>query len=103
MSRKPRFWFPGARFHITAKGNRGTDLFYDDFYFQAYLNFIQHCKEEITFILYAYCLMTNYVHLLIEVLQHPPGDMMKLVQFRYAKYFNKHHKPHGRPVFLSGS
>ncbi|MCA0985174.1 transposase [Halobacillus yeomjeoni] len=117
MSRKPRSWFPGARFHITARGNRGTDLFYDDLDFKAYLDFIQLCKEETPFILHAYCLMTNHVHLLIEVLQHPPGDIMKFIQFRYAKHFNKRHKLHGhvfqgryyskmiqtRPYFLAAS
>lgn len=95
MSRKPRIWFPGARFHLTARGNRGTDLFYDDCDFQAYLDLLVKCREEMPFVLHAYCLMTNHVHLLMEVHQHSPGDIMKYVQFRYAKYFNKRHKVTG--------
>ncbi|MFJ8257605.1 hypothetical protein ACIQ4Z_10080 [Peribacillus asahii] len=33
MSRKHRIWFPGAIYHITARGNRRATLFmyYDDY------------------------------------------------------------------------
>lgn len=91
MARRPRFWYPGALFHITARGNRGSDLFYDQFDFESYLELVQSCQYEYPFKLHAFCLMSNHVHLLIEVQNHPPGDIMKYIQFRYAKYFNRRH------------
>ncbi|SDO55357.1 transposase [Halobacillus aidingensis] len=95
MSRKPRQWYKGARYHITARGNRGSDLFYDDADFEEYIRFIRWCQEDMPFILHAYCLMTNHIHFLLEVKNHSPGEIMKFIQFRYAKYFNSRHKVYG--------
>ena len=95
MARNPRQWYKGARFHITARGNRGGDLFYDDADFESYLNFIRWCQKDIPFILHAYCLMTNHVHLLLEVKNHSPGKIMQFIQFRYAKSFNSRHNVYG--------
>ena len=31
LVRKNRFWFPGAKYHITSRGLRKFPLFYDDY------------------------------------------------------------------------
>ena len=35
--------------------------------------------------------MTNHIHLQIETIQHHPKEMMKMLNSRYAMYFNKRH------------
>ncbi|MFG6119323.1 transposase [Thalassobacillus sp. B23F22_16] len=95
MSRKPRQWYPGARYHITARGNRGAAVFFNDDDYDMYLQLILRCQKEIPFTVHAFCLMTNHIHLLLEVYNHPPGEIMQFIQFRYAKYFNKQHKFNG--------
>lgn len=95
MSRKPRIWYPGAMYHVTARGNRRGDLFYDDADFEEYKKLMVWCQKEVPFLLHAYCLMTNHVHLLIETLHLPLGESIKALHSRYAIYFNKRHKVTG--------
>lgn len=48
--------------------------------------------------IYAYCLMTNHIHLLIAELDEPIGKVMKRLGVAYVSYFNKRHKRTG-PLF----
>ncbi|MFC7063137.1 REP-associated tyrosine transposase [Halobacillus seohaensis] len=95
MSRNPRTWYPGAIYHVTARGNRKADIFYDDADFEEYLACILLCQTEVTFHLHAYCLMDNHVHLLIETIHQPLSQIIQFVHTRYAIYFNKRHKVTG--------
>jgi putative transposase len=91
LSRKHRVWFPGAMYHITSRGNRRAALFYDDVDREAYLQFLEEARCCYPFYLHAYCLMTNHIHLQVQTINHHPKDMMKLINSRYAIYFNKRH------------
>ncbi|MED4227920.1 transposase [Neobacillus cucumis] len=91
MSRKHRVWFPGAKYHITSRGNRRSSIFYDDFDREAYFQFLEEARCYFPFYLHTYCLMTNHIHLQIETIHHHPKDMMKMLNSRYAMYFNKRH------------
>ena len=91
MSRKHRIWFPGAKYHITSRGNRRSAIFYDHFDHQVYLELLEEVRSYFPFHLHSYCLMTNHIHLQIETIQHHPKEMMKMLNSRYAMYFNKRH------------
>ncbi len=88
MARKPRIHFPGAFYHVIVRGNGGQDIFRGDEDCQLYLRFLKDYKERSPFIIYAYALMTNHAHLLMEVGEVPLSRIMQVVQFRYAKRFN---------------
>ncbi|KGP74051.1 REP-associated tyrosine transposase [Pontibacillus yanchengensis] len=89
MSRPIRVWYRGAQLHITARGNRKGHLFYGNEDYETYLHLLKKCQEESPFTILSYCLMPNHIHLLVELQNHSPGEIMKFIQFRYAKYFNK--------------
>ncbi|GAB3046908.1 transposase [Virgibacillus ainsalahensis] len=89
MARKHRVWFPGATYHITARGIRRDNIFYDYYDYQHYINLLGLCKKDISFSLHAYCLMPNHIHLLLETKKEPPGTIIKFIHSRYAIYFNK--------------
>ncbi|WLR50671.1 transposase [Bacillus tianshenii] len=91
MARQPRVWFPGAIYHITARGNRRASLFYDDEDRLRYLELLEEARFEFPFILHAYCLMTNHIHLLLETTKTPPGPIMKKWHSLYAIEFNRRH------------
>lgn len=91
MFRKLRTWYPGAKYHITSRGNRRLAIFYDGFDRSAYLELLEEARKFYPFYLHSYCLMTNHIHLLIETIQHHPKEMMKMLNSRYAMYFNKRH------------
>ncbi|MGV3489277.1 MAG: transposase [Tuberibacillus sp.] len=91
MSRKPRVWHPGDIFHITSRGNRHSIIFYDDKDRRKYLKLLEEARDKYPFYLLAYCLMTNHIHLLLETINDPPGNIIKTVHSLYAIYFNKRH------------
>ncbi|MEW5919879.1 MAG: transposase [Bacillota bacterium] len=89
MPRKPRIWFPGAIYHIICRGNRRQDIFKDDKDRRVYLSILKECCEKYPFLLYAYCLMTNHLHLQVETLDEEIAKIMKLINMQYTMYFNK--------------
>ncbi|MBY0097314.1 transposase [Mesobacillus maritimus] len=91
MSRKHRIWYPGAKYHITSRGNRRAAIFYDDFDHQAYLEILEEVRNYFPFQLHSYCLMTNHLHLQIETIHHHPKEIMKMLNSQYAMHFNKRH------------
>lgn len=89
MSRKPRPWYPGTSFHITARGNKHAPIFLDRTDFQKYFYILEDVREHYPFTLHAYCLMTNYLHLHLETPENYIPDIIKAIHTRYAIYLNK--------------
>jgi REP element-mobilizing transposase RayT len=88
MARRPRVHFPNAFYHVIARGNRRQDIFLDEKDYQRYLSYLSEYKTRYQFHLYAYALMRNHVHLLLEVEATPLSKIMQALQFRYTRYFN---------------
>lgn len=91
MARRHRIWFQGATYHVMARGNRRSKIFYDDLDYHKYLSILTETKELYPYSLHSYCLMGNHVHLLLETTDYPITDIMKLINTSYAIYFNKRH------------
>lgn len=93
MSRKPREYYPGAAFHITARGNKRSQIFYEPKDFLKYLEILEDVREMHPFILHSYCLMSNHLHLQLQPKQitreNKIPDIMKYIQMQYAIYLNK--------------
>lgn len=88
MARKNRIWFPGAKFHITSRGVRKKALFHDQKDYEYYLRLLAETMLRYPFTLHSYCLMTNHIHLQLETISTPPGNIMRHLHSKYAKYFN---------------
>jgi putative transposase len=56
-----------------------------------FLTYVSEYKERYGFQLYAYALMRNHFHLLIEVGNIPLSRIMQSILFRYTRYFNRWH------------
>jgi putative transposase len=65
------------------------DIFFDDQDRQEYLERVKRYKDELQFILYAYVLMANHVHLLMETPYASISKIMQRITFTYTQYFNK--------------
>lgn len=89
MGRKRRAWFPGAKYHITSRGNNRSTLFYDDEDRIKYLTLLEETKNRCNFHLHSYCLMTNHTHLQLETSDTSTTIIMNLLNTKYARYFNK--------------
>jgi len=89
MARRPRIHYPGAFYHVIARGNQKQDIFLKKEDYKTCLTYLSECKAKYHFYLYAYALMRNHFHLLVEVKEVPLSKVMQVVQFRYTQYFNK--------------
>jgi len=95
MARKKRIEFPGAFYHVFARGNNKQRIFKDEQDYLAYLDRIEKYHERYDFILYVYVLMPNHVHFLLETWQIPLSKIMQGLQQSYTLYFHKVYKTVG--------
>jgi putative transposase len=91
MARPPRLHFPGAVYHVTARGNEQRPIFRDDLDRREYLDRIAHYRDRFRFQLIAYCLMTNHVHLAVRAGAVPLSRVMAGLQSSYTQWFNRRH------------
>ena len=87
MARKPRVEFEGALYHVIVRGNHRRDIFRDESDRVAYLERIEHYRERYRCIVYAYVLMSNHVHLLIETGAVGLSKIMQGIQFSYTQFW----------------
>ena len=94
VTNKKRESYPGAAFHITARGNRRNDIFRDEEDFHVYCSFLESAIEHFKgkFQIYCYCLMNNHVHILIKTGDIHIGYFMARVHSIYTRYFNTKYK-----------
>ena len=89
MARKPRIHFPEALYHGIARGNRRQGIFLDEKGLQRFLTYLSDYKNRFRFRLYAYALLKNHLHLLIEVEEIPLSRIMQSLLFAYESYYNR--------------
>lgn len=90
MPRMARVFIDNACQHITARSHRETGVFQDEEDFVSYLKLIHRYKLEHGCLIYAYCIMDNHVHLILESpcgLKAMSAFMHKVSQ-SYAMKFN---------------
>src|SRR6266498_2570679 len=95
MARKPRVHFPGALYHVMARGNQGQAIFTDDADRRRYLDLLQESQRRHNYRVYAYVLMGNHIHQLIQIGQTPLAKVMQNILFRYTRYWNAKYKKIG--------
>ena len=76
-------------YHIIARGNERKDIFLDDEDKNKFIQIISDKKKKNEYILYAYCLMNNHLHLLIKEEKDSISRVMSRINTAYAYYFNK--------------
>ena len=95
MARPLRIQYPGAVYHVMARGNHGQGIFQDDRDRQCFLETLGEACEKTGWRIHAYVLMGNHYHLLVET---PEGNLvegMKWVQGAYTQRYNCRHKLFG--------
>ncbi|MCG2722448.1 MAG: transposase [Thermodesulfovibrionales bacterium] len=95
MARKPRIEYEGAFYHVITRGNQRQRVFKGDDDFQKYISLLAFYKERNKYSLYAYVLMSNHVHLLIETRTIPLSKILQGINQSYTMYFNRKYKTVG--------
>ena len=95
MARPLRIEFPGALYHITARGNAGQDIFLDARDSQRFLDLLGEVATRLRWRCAAYCLMTNHYHLVVETPAPNLSHGMRQLNGRYTQAFNFRHRRDG--------
>jgi REP element-mobilizing transposase RayT len=86
---------PQVLYHVIVRGNHRQVTFRTPADYHAYLErlgrYLQACQAR----LWAYCLMPNHVHLLVETGALPLSAFMQRLQQSYTQYFNRTHRKVG--------
>lgn len=91
MTRPLRLEFPGALYHVTARGNRRTPIYRDDGDRHAWLDLLGRVCERHHFVIHSFCQMTNHYHLLIETSEANLSQGMRQLNGLYTQHFNWRH------------
>lgn len=91
MPRGSRVVLPNYPHHIIQRGHNRQAVFSTDKDYLNYLKYLKEWKEDLGCEVYAYCLMTNHVHLIIDPGRKVEnlGLLMKRVAGRQTRYVNK--------------
>ena len=95
MSRRPRVFAPGLLYHVIVRGNQRRKTFRFDDDYQAYLDRLEKYRAKCHVRIYAYCLMPNHVHLLVETGSTPLAKFMQGLQQSYTQHFNRSYRKVG--------
>ena len=95
MARPLRVQYPGAVYHVMARGNQGRDLFRDDQDRQRWLKTLAEACQKTGWRVHAYVLMSNHYHLLVDTLEGNLVAGIKWLQAAYTQRYNGRHKVFG--------
>ena len=91
MSRPLRIEYPGALYHVTARGNARRDIVEDDHDRQAFVDLLAETVLTRRWRLYAYCLMDNHYHLLVETPEPNLSRGMRQLNGVFTQRMNRRH------------
>ena len=91
MSRPIRIEFPNALYHVTARGDRCEDIFEDDADRHAFLEILAQVVQQFNWLCYAWCLMDNHYHLLIQTPDANLSKGMRQLNGVYTQTSNRRH------------
>lgn len=95
MARPLRLKYPGAVYHLTSRGNRQENIYRADADRLAFLEILGKTVKRYNWICYAYCLMDNHYHLLVET---PDGNLssgMRQLNGMFTQHANRVHNSVG--------
>lgn len=92
MSRPVRIEFPNALYHITSRGNAREAIYLDDQDREQWLEIFGEVAQRFNWVCYAYCLMGNHYHVLVETPEANLAMGMRHLNGVYTQRFNKRHK-----------
>lgn len=95
MPRNARKQSESGIFHVMLRGIDRQVIFQDDEDCEKYLQCLSDCQKVSGFTLYAYCLMGNHVHLLLQEGPEPLSQIFKRLGVRYVYWYNWKYKRTG--------
>ncbi len=93
MARTARFVVPGLPHHVTHRGNRRGEVFFSDADRESYLRRLARCADRYGLEIWAYCLMTNHVHLIVR--PERPDSLARTIGDTHGQHARRIHRREG--------
>lgn len=92
MSRPLRIEYPGAIYHLTSRGNARSNIYVTDTDRIDFLKLLAQTCQRFGWHSYAWCLMGNHYHLVIETSEANLSRGMRHINGVYTQTFNRTHQ-----------
>lgn len=89
MPRSKRVMGDGLTYHVRSRGNNGEAIFAEDTDRYRYLAMLAEAKSSYRCLLFAYTLMTNHLHLVVQTTKPNISEFVWSVHGRYATEYNR--------------
>ncbi|MFC1532031.1 transposase [Thermodesulfobacteriota bacterium] len=89
MARPLRIEYPGACYHVTARGNERKRIYFNKTDYVKFRKYIENAQEKYGCLLHVYVFMTNHYHMILETPQANISKVMHFINGSYTNYINK--------------
>jgi putative transposase len=96
MTRPPRLEYPDALYHVTTRGVRQDSIFLDDRDRTSFLTILARALRTCDARLFAFCLMGNHYHFVLQTKHANLSVLMHRVNSTYSLGFNRRHARRGQ-------
>lgn len=87
--RRLKIHYSNSIHHVMMRGNNRKNIFFGVEYYQRFLQILEESASSFDHKVLAYCLMTNHIHLAIQVKSTPLSKVMQNVAYRYVRWANQ--------------
>ena len=95
MPRKARQKSILNTYHVILRSVNQQIIFEDKQDYLYFISILKHYKKSCNYKLYAYCIMDNHIHLLMEEGDVPLRDIMKHIEVKFVRWYNRKYKRFG--------
>ncbi len=87
--RRARITYDGAYHHVMNRGIDGRTIFFEESLKKKFIEFLEEKKEKSKIRIFAYCIMDNHFHLVLENNGNRMGEFLKNLSSQYGIYYRK--------------
>ncbi len=88
MPRSSRIHYYSAISHVMIRGNYKQNIFFENSDRERFLALLENGTIRFGYKIHLFCLMSNHVHLVVEVTQIPLSKIMQSIMTSYSMYLN---------------
>ncbi|SMC23707.1 REP element-mobilizing transposase RayT [Andreprevotia lacus DSM 23236] len=92
MARPLRIELSGGLYHVTSRGDRREDIYFDDTDRQAWLTLLGQVCQRHNWVIHAWCQMSNHYHLVVETPEGNLAQGMRQLNGVYTQHVNRRHR-----------
>lgn len=92
MTRPLRIELAGGLYHVTSRGDRREDIFFDDADRRAWLRVLDQVCARFNWVCHAWCQMSNHYHLVLETAEGNLSQGMRQLNGVYTQHINRRYE-----------